>query len=249
MICDLCMVDMESQGEQPLTMVEHRTVEEVVTAKMRNAIITGTLKPGERLAYRDLANRFGVSVTPVRIAIRELANEGIVQLRPHSGARVSPLSTDELEEIFALRAGIEGWLALHGAPRLSDEQIDEMRRILSRVRHAEKNKDREGYLQNSWALRMTCYRAAMKPRLLEKLQSLYDHSTRYHFLTISEIPRFKRSRAYMEEFGAACENRDGVGAQRAIQDAQFWTLAFLTEAMENIDSTSRVPSFGATADG
>lgn len=222
-------------SEQGLTMVELRTVEQVVTAKMRNAIITGALQPGERLAYRDLAHRFGVSVTPVRIAIRELANEGIVELKPHSGARVSLLSTDELEEIFSLRAGIEGWLALHGAPRLSDEEIRTMRSILARVRKAEKSKDREGYLESSWALRMTCYRAADKPRLLERLQSLYDHSTRYHFLTIAEIARFKRSRAYMEEFEAACENRDGVGAQRAIQDAQYWTLAYLTEAMGNIE--------------
>ncbi|MFN8224267.1 MAG: GntR family transcriptional regulator [Gaiellales bacterium] len=224
-------------GDQSLTMVELRTVEQVVTARLRKAIITGALKPGERLAYRDLAHRFGVSVTPIRIAIRELANEGIVELKPHTGARVSPLSTDELEEIFSLRVGIEGWLALHGAPRLAAEDDREMNAILDKARAAEKRQDPEAYLRSSWALRMTCYRAAGKPRLLERLQSLYDHSTRYHFLTIAEVYRFKRSLAYLEEFEASCERRDGVGAQRTIQDAQYWTLAYLTEAMENAESS------------
>ncbi|WP_423169247.1 GntR family transcriptional regulator, partial [Stenotrophomonas geniculata] len=79
-------------------------------AKLREAIINGSLHPGDRLTYRDLAQRFGVSVTPIRIALRELSNEGLVEMRAHTGTRVSPLSGDELEELFATRIGIEGWL-------------------------------------------------------------------------------------------------------------------------------------------
>ena len=79
-----------------------------------------------RLRYRELADRFGVSVTPVRIALKELSSEGLVELRPHAGARVSQLSGEELEEVMLTRASIEPWLALKGAGRLTDADLEEL---------------------------------------------------------------------------------------------------------------------------
>lgn len=225
------------QDDQLLSLGPHRTVEQAVVAKLREAIITGVLRPGERLAYRDLARRFGVSVTPVRIALRELSNEGLVEMRAHAGARVSPLSLDELEEIFATRIGIEGWLALHGTERLTDEGIERMADLLDELTQAAQVDDREAYLRLSWALRSTCYEAAGRPRLLERLATLYGYSTRYHFLTIAEGQRFERSRQYMEEFFAACRARDGVAAQRTIQEAIAWTLSYLSAAVTNAEQT------------
>ena len=72
-----------------ITPLGHRTVEEALVKQLRDAIVTGSLTPGDRLVYRDLARRFGVSVTPVRIALRELSKEGLVEMRAHAGARVS----------------------------------------------------------------------------------------------------------------------------------------------------------------
>jgi DNA-binding GntR family transcriptional regulator len=213
----------------------HRTVEQIVVAKLRQAIITGSLKPGDRLAYRDLAHRFGVSVTPVRIALRELSNEGLVDMRAHTGARVSPLSIDELEEIFATRIGIEGWLARHGAARLTDEGVAQMAVLLEELRRTEQADEREAYLRVSFALRAKCYETAEKPRLLDRFMVLYEHSTRYVFLTIAEASRFKQSRADMEKFFVACEARDGLAAHAAIQDALQHTLLYLVEAFDKAD--------------
>lgn len=210
----------------------HRTVEQVVVAKLREAIITGSLKPGDRLAYRDLAHRFGVSVTPVRIALRELSNEGLVEMRAHTGARVSPLSVDEIEEIFATRIGIEGWLARHGAARLTDTMIGEMAEELHGLRRAEHAEDLEAYLKRSWALRAACYKAAEKPRLFDRFRVLYEHSSRYVFLMIADPSRLERSLADMEEFYAACQTRDGMAAQDAIQKALQTTLSYLSDAFD-----------------
>jgi DNA-binding GntR family transcriptional regulator len=214
-----------------LTLGPHRTVEQVVVAKLREAIITGALSPGDRLAYRDLAQRFGVSVTPVRIALRELANEGLVEMRAHAGARVSPLSLDELEEIFATRIGIEGWLSRHGAQRLTDGAIGRMTVILGEMQQSERANDRESYLLGTWSLRTTCYEAAGKERLLDRFRTLYDLSTRYHFLTIRDASRFARSLGLMEDFFAACRDRDGARAERVMQGALEWTLSYLSDAI------------------
>jgi DNA-binding GntR family transcriptional regulator len=188
------------------------------------------------LAYRDIAHRFGVSVTPVRIALRELSNEGLVEMRAHTGARVSPLSIDELEEIFATRIGIEGWLARHGAERLTDEDVAAMAELLDQLREAERTDEREAYLRISFALRARCYEAAAKPRLLDRFMVLYEHSRRYVFLTIAEASRFQQSRTDMEQFFAACEARDGPAAHRAIQDALQHTLLYLVDAFDRTEA-------------
>jgi DNA-binding GntR family transcriptional regulator len=210
----------------------HRTVEQVVAAKLRAAIINGSLRPGDRLAYRDLAQRFGVSVTPIRIALRELSNEGLVEMRAHSGARVSLLSVDEIEEIFAMRIGIEGWLARHGAELLTDADIATMTKAFQGLRRAESSRDVKGYFQASWELRAACYRAARKPRLFDRFQQLFEHSYRYSFLVIAEPVRLARSRQDMEAFFAACRARDGLASQHSIQAALETTLSYLSERLD-----------------
>jgi DNA-binding GntR family transcriptional regulator len=97
------MPDMVRVGDE-------RTVEQVVLARLRRSILDGTLAPGARLRYRQLAEQFGVSVTPVRVALKELAGEGLVELRPHAGASVSALSVEELEEVLLTRTSLEPFL-------------------------------------------------------------------------------------------------------------------------------------------
>jgi DNA-binding GntR family transcriptional regulator len=75
---------------------DDRTVESSIARQLSDLITTGELQPGLRLRYREVADRFGVSVTPVRIALHALAKEGLVQLIPYGGAHVSPLSIEEL---------------------------------------------------------------------------------------------------------------------------------------------------------
>lgn len=221
-----------------ITPLGHRTVEEALVEELRDAIVTGSLRPGDRLVYRDLARRFGVSVTPVRIALRELSKEGLVEMRAHAGARVSLLSIDELEEIFVIRIGIEGWLSKLGAERLTGEEIGRMAVLLDDLKQAEEADDRRAYLQRSWAFRTCCYKAAGKPRLLERTSALYDLSSRYHFLTIAEVSRFSHSRSIMEEFFAACQKRDGDSAKRVMEDALQWTLSYLSEDVIEVDTAS-----------
>ncbi|MEA2406626.1 MAG: hypothetical protein QOE69_745 [Thermoleophilaceae bacterium] len=221
--------------ESFFTLGPERTVEGVVATKLREAIINGTLKPGDRLAYRDFAHRFGVSVTPIRIALHELANEGLVEMRAHSGARVSPLSIDEIEEIFASRIGIEGWLARLGAEELTDEDIEEMEGHLAELLRAVRDGDLGSYLEASRAMRVVCFAQAEKPRLFERFNVLYEHSRRYVLLMIADSYRLERSRRAMERFMETCRARDGEAAQAAIQEALLTSLASISEALDASD--------------
>lgn len=218
-------------------VADERTVEGFVASALRRSILDGTLPPGARLRYRQLAERFGVSVTPIRIALKQVASEGLVILRPHAGARVSELGLEELEEAVLTRTSLESWLALKGAPLLADDELDVLARRLDEVRADTRSLDREGYLRSSWELREVVYRAARRPRLLERARVLYDVSRRYHHLNLAETDRLARSLGYMEAFHAACAERDGRAAHDVMREALEWTLDYLVESLERRSGT------------
>ena len=83
--------------------IVRRQLPEMVAETLREMIMRGELQPGEGLPMRALADKFGVSVIPVRDALRLLAGEGLVELQPHRGARVVRISELDLEQIFLAR--------------------------------------------------------------------------------------------------------------------------------------------------
>lgn len=86
---------------------EYRPLREVVFLTLRRQILRGELKPGERLMEISLANRLGVSRTPVREAIRQLEHEGLVDMLPRRGARVADISQKELRDVLEIRRSLE----------------------------------------------------------------------------------------------------------------------------------------------
>lgn len=206
-----------------------RSVEQAVASALRRAVLDGSLPAGTRLTVRDVAARFGVSVTPVRIALKELSSEGLVELRPHTGAWVTPLSREELEEIMLTRAGLEPWLARLGARALDGAGLRGLDERLADVVRATESDDRDAYLETSWALRRVCYEAAERPRLLARVTALFELSHRYHLVNLGDAARLRRSCAFMVAFHDACARGDADGAETVMREAIEWTLLYLTE--------------------
>jgi DNA-binding GntR family transcriptional regulator len=109
-------------------------VSESVVDRVRGLILGGTYATGDRLGEVELAAALGVSRTPIREALRLLASEGLVELTPNKGARVVTWSAAELEEIFALRAQVEGLAARRAAERVTAAELDELEKLA--VEHA-----------------------------------------------------------------------------------------------------------------
>jgi len=89
---------------------------------IREAILTGALRPGERIKERDVAAQMGISTTPVKEALRRLEQEGLVASQPRRGAVVGPLVLTPPEEILAIRAHLEGLAARLAAEKMSAEE-------------------------------------------------------------------------------------------------------------------------------
>lgn len=106
------------------------SVREAAYAHLRGAILMGALLPGARISEPGLAQELGVSRTPVREALQRLAQEGLVELLPGKGARVRVLSTEEVREVYDVRALLEGEAAALAAQNATEDELSRLERLL-----------------------------------------------------------------------------------------------------------------------
>ncbi len=109
---------------------------EEVATHIRDLIMAGSLRPGERLRLEDLAAQLGVSITPVREALLTLRSEDMVELQPRRGYVVAPMSRQDIEDVFALQANLAGELAARASRRTSQDQLAELNDLQAALRTA-----------------------------------------------------------------------------------------------------------------
>jgi DNA-binding GntR family transcriptional regulator len=196
-------------GTQPI-LTRERYVAEI----LRDAILRGDLKPGEKLDQSGIAKRLRVSRTPVRNALLILSNEGLVEMAPHLGAVVSEISAEEVEEIYFLRGILEGVAARLGAERMTDEQIASLRALLDKMNASS---DLDEWLRLNTRFHYLVYEQADMPRLLALIDSIHDITLPYSRRYIESEEHMQAARAGHEKVFRACEMRDGKLAQEATQ--------------------------------
>jgi DNA-binding GntR family transcriptional regulator len=214
------------------------SVEDGVYRALRAEIGRLELAPGQRLPLEELAARFQVSLTPVRHALRRLESEGLVVSLPRRGSRVAPLSVDELEEIQALRLGLETVLARRGAEAITDAALTEMTAARDEMERAFRAGDLDSYLASFWSLRDACYRCAGRPRLERALQDQRVRVERYVLTLCRDPEAFADLRRGPDTLLEACRARDGEAAETATRDALLWVLAELQRMLDNAEAAS-----------
>lgn len=119
-----------------LPMNSRPQLSEEVAVHIRDLIMAGTLRPGQRLRLEDLAAQLGVSITPVREALLTLRSEDMVELQPRRGYVVAPMSRQDIEDVFALQANLAGELAARASRRTNDDQLVELNELQAKLRMA-----------------------------------------------------------------------------------------------------------------
>ncbi|WP_264739016.1 GntR family transcriptional regulator [Cytobacillus firmus] len=122
---------------QDLRIENRDTLHLKVCNVIREAIIRGDFKPGERLKQSDLAEKMGVSRMPVREAFRKLESEGLIKLEPHKGAVVKSISIKDIEEIYALRSELEKMAVYQSVDFLTDEDISQLSSLVAEMEKAD----------------------------------------------------------------------------------------------------------------
>ncbi|OMC43314.1 GntR family transcriptional regulator [Mycobacterium sp. IS-2888] len=119
-------ISTKPRSRRPLRRAQ---LSDEVAGRLRAAIMSGTLRPGTFIRLDETAAELGVSITPVREALLKLRGEGMVQLEPHRGHFVLPLTRQDIQDIFWLQATIARELAAAATDHITDGEIDELDRI------------------------------------------------------------------------------------------------------------------------
>lgn len=155
--------------------VRREQLSDEVAARLRVEIMTGAVRPNTFIRLDETAARLGVSITPVREALRTLRGEGMVELEPHRGHRVVPLSRSDIEDIFWLQSTIAQELAASTARRITDEQIDDLARLNAALADALERRDPGPIAQAEFDFHRAFNRAGGRIKLAWFLL----HATRY----------------------------------------------------------------------
>ncbi|MFH0800288.1 MAG: GntR family transcriptional regulator, partial [Pseudomonadota bacterium] len=151
-----------------------KTKNVAVYKKLRQDIIKGKLKPGQKIVMADLAKAFGLSETPVREAIRRLESDGHVHFTPHMGAIVAKIDEGELVEIYLIRIALEALATRLASPHITDKDID----FLNKKNHEMEIAIQQGKYENLGSLNknfhLRIYKAAPFPRLYKMICDLWD---------------------------------------------------------------------------
>lgn len=196
--------------------LEYRTMQEIVTEKLRDAILHGELTPGEKLVQDELARRYGVSRMPVREACRTLEGEGLVTFHPHRGVAVTELSAEEIREVFSIRLLLEGMATRQAATHMTEEVAGELRSLLIQLEAAQDDADR--YLDLNQSFHYELFRAARRPRLIALIKDLRNIVQPYLRLHLLARGRVAESLAEHRAIFEACAERKGAEAEKRAQD-------------------------------
>ncbi len=201
-----------------------QSVHDWVYSSLRHMILYNEIKPGDWLRQKVVSEQFQVSRTPVREAFRTLSQEGLVEIVPNHGARISELSIEEFEEIYALRMGIEGLAARLTAEKMTPEQVPPLAEALSDLEKLTQDTDLLCYLRQEWQFRVQCYQLTRRQRLLKQVLFLREHSERYIYLAYNAETRVAESFGFHRRLLDAFASKNGSQAETILQEALRWTL-------------------------
>ncbi|GGJ58464.1 GntR family transcriptional regulator [Deinococcus roseus] len=134
-----------------------KTIKSAVAQLLRDDIIRGTFRPGERLRLETLTERYGVSMTPIREAMTTLQSEGIVTILPHKGAQVTEFSPREIRELFEMRATLERLATLRAVPFVKKRDVQALQKLVDQMNELHRHFDMVEYSRLNLSFHLSLY--------------------------------------------------------------------------------------------
>lgn len=196
---------------------EYLPLRDVVFKTLRQAILKGDLKPGERLMEIHLANRLGVSRTPIREAIRKLELEGLVKMIPRRGAEVAEITEKNLRDVLEVRRCLDAFAVELACERISRIQLEQLRRACDQFEEATKTKDIREIAAADVKLHDIIMEATGNERLVQLVSNLAEQMYRYRFEYIKNESKHKELVEEHRVIYEAIKNDDRKTAAEAVK--------------------------------
>ncbi len=204
---------MLPEGILPISLDNYKPLRELVFESLREAIISGRLRPGQRLMEIQLAEELGVSRTPVREAIRKLELEGLVLMIPRKGAYVAEISMKDIADVFEIRRALEGLAARLAAERSTEEEVDRLERLLFQIAEKAAGNDLDACVELDTQFHAQLMAASHNPRLSQLLGNLYEQIQRFRSTSLSHPGRIKLALEEHKKIVDAISQRNAKLAQ------------------------------------
>jgi DNA-binding GntR family transcriptional regulator len=188
--------------------IARESLDESVAAHLRAMIVRGEAKPGEKLNIAELAQSFGVSQTPLREALKILAEEQIVEWLPGRGVRVAPIGIEETTELFEVIATLEGLAAEFAAVLATEAQLVELEIMHAQMRRHFLNGEREPYFELNSQIHARLIALARNRVLRETHSRLNTRASRGRYLAIIDDARWREAMQEHEDLMVALRDRD-----------------------------------------
>jgi DNA-binding GntR family transcriptional regulator len=222
-----------------------------VHASLRTKLLDGTLPPGTRLDYKKLACELGVSTTPVREAVTQLASEGFVELVPRLGAVVRSLTPSAAREFYEVREAVETFAAQKAAERMSNRHIEALTKLLETMKQVAEETRLRGettlpaqdlfvFLDADIAFHKTVLLAARNTALARTVEESHIQSRIFYAdRGAHDASRVTLACQQHQEILEALTRRDGPGAAEAMRKHIQASLEF---TLDHLDAAAEVSS-------
>lgn len=162
-----------------VNMNDYLPLRDVVFNTLRQAILRGELKPGERLMEIQLANKLGVSRTPIREAIRKLELEGLVLMIPRKGAEVAEITEKSLKDVLEIRRALEDLAVRLACEKITKEELKELKKAGDEFKKVLKSQDITEVAEADVRFHDVIYMATDNPKLIQLLNNFREQMYRF----------------------------------------------------------------------
>ena len=189
---------------------------DVVFNTLREAILKGDLKPGERLMELQLASKLGVSRTPIREAIRMLEQEGLAVTTPRKGAEVAKMTLKDMEDVLEIRDALDELAVRIACQKISDEQLRQLEDMKELFEKSTQTGNVKKIAEADVTFHDVIYEATGNPKLVTLLNNLREQVYRYRVEYIKDPKNYPTLIAEHEAILESLKNRDVKNAVEAM---------------------------------
>jgi DNA-binding GntR family transcriptional regulator len=207
---------------------KHLTLREKILENIRDAIVSGDLKAGSRVSEPELAERYGISRTPIREAFRQLESEGYLTVIPRRGAVVSEFSAKDVEEFYAIKSIMEGYAARRACEKLNEKDLDRLQAINDKLSDLAQIGDSKHFFKVHSDFHELFIKAADNEKLHELIAGLVTKFQRLRFTSLSLPGRMAISVQEHDKIIDAFRKRDADLAETLVRkNAEFGGQALM----------------------
>lgn len=197
--------------------IERPSLHDQLVGRLRNLIVEGELAPGARVPERELCDRFQVSRTPLREALKVIASEGLLELAPNRGARVADLTLESVQELFPVMGALEALAGELAAARVTTEGLAEIRALHYQMVLHHERRELAPYFRLNQQIHERILDWAGNPTLIALYRGLAGRIRRARYVANMSQARWAAAVAEHEEILKALEARDGTALAEVLK--------------------------------